>query len=169
MSWWSKEWPGDLARKCKVPGTFFTKTKPDKAQPLDLATRVTPLHCHSCLAHQYLKFAHFMAAARDRKSRRLILRSDHVCIMNHTNYRTQDRPNSIVYPSSLPTILPSGTSSALKDLHTTLSCPQNVAGFPSHSASCRSEVGGYESSNTRLPVFISHLSLAYNQAPLPEN
>jgi hypothetical protein len=28
MAWKSKEWPGDLARKCIVPGTFFTNTNP---------------------------------------------------------------------------------------------------------------------------------------------
>lgn len=44
ISAWSKETPGDLARKCRVPGTFLTSTKPDRAHPLDLATLVTPLH-----------------------------------------------------------------------------------------------------------------------------
>lgn len=28
MVWKSKECPDDLARKCSVPGTFFTSTKP---------------------------------------------------------------------------------------------------------------------------------------------
>ena len=34
MAWKSKECPGLLARKCSVPGTFFTSTKP--AAQIDL-------------------------------------------------------------------------------------------------------------------------------------
>jgi len=43
MAPWSNECAADLARKCSVPGTFFTSTKPDSAQPLVRAMRVTPL------------------------------------------------------------------------------------------------------------------------------
>ena len=43
MAPWSKECEDDLAMKCSVPGTFFTSKNPESAQPLVLATRVTPL------------------------------------------------------------------------------------------------------------------------------
>ena len=39
-----KECPDDLAKKCNVPGTFLTSTKPDNAHPVALDTFVTPLH-----------------------------------------------------------------------------------------------------------------------------
>ncbi len=44
---WSNEWPGDLARKCIVPGTFLTSTNPDRAHPGVFANLVTPLQPHS--------------------------------------------------------------------------------------------------------------------------
>lgn len=38
----SKECPGDLARKCKVPGTFFTSTNPAPRRPLPGSARGPP-------------------------------------------------------------------------------------------------------------------------------
>ena len=63
MEWWSKECPGDLGRKCRVPGTFFTSTKPDNAQPVLLATRCIPLHTQ----HSYSDVLQLLNSSKDSK------------------------------------------------------------------------------------------------------